>query len=49
MPDLDAAIAKVKSTGGTVTTPKLPTPTGEQFVLFLDPAGNRMGLVGPKK
>ena len=44
--DLDAAMAKVKATGGTIETPKLPTPTGEQFVLFRDPAGNRMGLVG---
>ena len=47
--DLDAAMAKVKASGGTVETPKLPTPSGEQFVLFRDPAGNRMGMVGPKK
>jgi uncharacterized protein len=43
--DLDAAMAKVKATGGTIETPKLPTPSGGQFVLFRDPAGNRMGLV----
>jgi hypothetical protein len=43
--DLDAAMAKVKATGGTIETPKLQTPTGEAFVLFRDPAGNRMGLV----
>jgi len=47
--DLDAAMAKVKASGGTIETPKLPTPTGEQFVLFKDPAGNRMGMVGIKK
>ena len=47
--DLDAAMAKVKASGGTIETPKLPTPTGEQFVLFRDPAGNRMGMVGTKK
>jgi predicted enzyme related to lactoylglutathione lyase len=47
--DLDAAMAKVKASGGTIETPKLPTPTGEQFVLFKDPAGNRMGMVGLKK
>jgi predicted enzyme related to lactoylglutathione lyase len=47
--DLDAAMASVKASGGTIETPKLPTPTGEQFVLFKDPAGNRMGLVGIKK
>ena len=49
VPDLDAAIEKVKATGGTVETPKLPIPGGQQFVLFRDPAGNRMGIVGPKK
>jgi uncharacterized protein len=47
--DLDAAMAKVKASDGTIETPKLPTPTGEQFVLFKDPAGNRMGLFGLKK
>ena len=40
------AMAKVKASGGTIETPKLPTPTGERFVLFKDPAGNRMGLAG---
>jgi predicted enzyme related to lactoylglutathione lyase len=48
VPDLDAAIAKVKASGGTIETPKLPTPTGETFVLIRDPAGNRMGMVQPK-
>jgi hypothetical protein len=47
--DLDAAMAKVKATGGTIETPKVPTPTGEQFVLFRDPAGNRMGLVAIRR
>ena len=42
--DLDAAIAKVNASGGKVVTPKIPIPTGV-FVLFTDPAGNRMGLV----
>jgi len=44
VPDLDAAISKVNATGGNVVTPKIPIPTGT-FVLFIDPAGNRMGLV----
>ena len=44
VPDLDAAIAKVNASGGKVVTPKIPIPTGT-FVLFSDPAGNRMGLV----
>jgi predicted enzyme related to lactoylglutathione lyase len=46
--DLDAAIANVKATGGTIETPKLPTPTGETFVIMSDPAGNRMGMVQTK-
>jgi predicted enzyme related to lactoylglutathione lyase len=46
--DLDSSIAKVKASGGTIETPKLPTPTGETFVVFRDPAGNRMGMVQAK-
>jgi uncharacterized protein len=42
--DLDVAIANVNASGGNVVTPKIPIPTGT-FVLFTDPAGNRMGLV----
>ena len=48
VPDLDAAMAKIAETGGKIVSPKIPIPTG-QFVLFTDPAGNRMGIVGPKK
>jgi predicted enzyme related to lactoylglutathione lyase len=48
VPDLDAAMAKIAETGGKIVSPKIPLPTG-QFVLFTDPAGNRMGIVGPKK
>ncbi|HEX2591671.1 MAG TPA: VOC family protein [Rhizomicrobium sp.] len=47
VPDLDAAIAKITASGGKVVTPKIPIPTGT-FVLFTDPAGNRMGLVQAK-
>jgi predicted enzyme related to lactoylglutathione lyase len=46
--DLDAAMQKVTDSGGKVVTPKIPIPTGT-FVLFTDPAGNRMGLVQEKK
>jgi uncharacterized protein len=42
--DLDAAMAKVTATGGKIVSPKIPIPSGT-FVLFTDPAGNRMGLV----
>ena len=47
--DLGAAIARVTASGGTIDTPKLPTATGERFVLFKDPAGNRLGLAGIKQ
>ncbi len=44
VPDLDAAMQKVTASGGAIVTPKIPIPAGV-FVLFTDPAGNRMGLV----
>ncbi len=47
VPDLDAAMAKVKATGGELLLPKIAIPSGT-FVLFKDPAGNRMGLFQAK-
>jgi len=47
VPDIDAAMKKVTETGGEIISPKIPIPTGV-FVLFKDPAGNRMGLVQQK-
>ncbi|MEJ1967765.1 MAG: VOC family protein [Rhizomicrobium sp.] len=47
VPDIDAAMAKIRASGGEIVTPKIPIPTGV-FVLFKDPAGNRMGLVQAK-
>ncbi|MEI9996046.1 MAG: VOC family protein [Rhizomicrobium sp.] len=47
VPDLDAAIQKVTASGGEVVTPKIAIPAG-RFVLFKDPAGNRMGLFEAK-
>jgi predicted enzyme related to lactoylglutathione lyase len=47
VPDIDAAMKDVVAAGGTIVTPKIPIPTGV-FVLFTDPAGNRMGLVQQK-
>jgi uncharacterized protein len=44
VPDIDAAMNAVVAAGGAVVSPKIPIPTGV-FVLFTDPAGNRMGLV----
>jgi predicted enzyme related to lactoylglutathione lyase len=48
VPDLDAAMAKVTATGGELVSPKITIGTGT-FVLFKDPAGNRMGLFEAKK
>ena len=45
--DIDAAMQDVAAGGGAIVSPKIPIPTGV-FVLFTDPAGNRMGLVQQK-
>ena len=43
--DIDATLGiKVAASGGDIVSPKIPIPSGV-FVLFKDPAGNRMGLV----
>ena len=42
--NIDDAMKKVAASGGEIVTPKIPIPSGV-FVLFKDPAGNRMGLV----
>ena len=42
--DIDGAMRKVTASGGEIVSPKIPIPAGV-FVLFKDPAGNRMGLV----
>lgn len=46
--NIDDAMKKVAESGGEIVTPKIPIPAGV-FVLFKDPAGNRMGLVQLKK
>jgi uncharacterized protein len=46
--NLDDAMKKVTASGGQIVSPKIPIPSGS-FVLFTDPAGNRMGLVEPKR
>jgi predicted enzyme related to lactoylglutathione lyase len=47
VPDIDTAMKNVTAYGGTLVTPKIPIPSGV-FVLFTDPAGNRMGLFQAK-
>ena len=48
VPDIDAALEKVKAEGGTVDVPRMVVPGVVIFALFKDPAGNRMGLVETK-
>ena len=45
VPDIDAALEKIKAEGGTVDVPRMVVPNVVIFALFKDPAGNRMGLV----
>jgi predicted enzyme related to lactoylglutathione lyase len=47
VPDIDAAMKSVAASGGAIVTSKIPIPSGV-FVLFTDPAGNRMGLFQAK-
>ncbi|HEY1629908.1 MAG TPA: VOC family protein [Rhizomicrobium sp.] len=49
VPDIDAALAKIKAEGGSVAMPRTVIPNVVIFALFTDPAGNRMGLVETKK
>jgi predicted enzyme related to lactoylglutathione lyase len=45
VPDIDAALNQIASAGGRVSLPRTVIPDVVTFALFLDPAGNRMGLV----
>ena len=45
VPDLEAAIAKVESMGGKITTPITVIPDMATFAEFTDPQGNVLGLV----
>jgi predicted enzyme related to lactoylglutathione lyase len=47
VPDIDAAMKNVAASGGAIVTSKISIPSGV-FVLFTDPAGNRMGLFQAK-
>jgi len=48
VPDINAALEKIKAAGGTVDMPRTVIPNVVIFALFKDPAGNRMGLVETK-
>jgi predicted enzyme related to lactoylglutathione lyase len=45
VPDVTAALAGVVEHGGQVTAPRFEVPGRVVLGLFVDPAGNRLGLV----
>ena len=47
--DIDAALATVRETGGTVLQGPDPIPGGSHAANIADPAGNRLGVVGPRQ
>ncbi len=47
--DIDAAVASVQTYGGTVLQGPDPIPGGSYSTNVADPAGNRIGLVGPRQ
>ena len=49
VPDIDAALNKIVTSGGSVVVPRMVVPNVVTFALFADPAGNRMGLVETKE
>jgi uncharacterized protein len=47
--DIDAAVARVRETGGTVLQGPDPIPGGSYSANIADPAGARLGLAGPRR
>lgn len=47
--DIDAAVATVRERGGTVLQGPDPIPGGSYSANVADPAGNRIGLAGPRR
>ncbi len=46
--DLDAAVAKVKATGGSVPVPPTPIPEVRRFAMIADPQGATLSLFQPQ-
>ena len=44
VPDIDAALTRIEAAGGVIVLPRTVVPGVVTFALFLDPAGNRLGL-----
>lgn len=49
VPDIDAAAAEVRSSGGTVVQEPMEIPGGDFSLIAVDPQGARFGLVGPRR
>lgn len=49
VPDIDAAVATVQARGGTLFQDPTEIPGGEYSANILDPQGNAVGLVGPRR
>src|SRR5437870_214027 len=45
VPDLNAALKKAESLGGTTVQPPMDVPGGPSVAMFSDPEGNQIGLV----
>jgi predicted enzyme related to lactoylglutathione lyase len=45
VPDLNAALAKIQSLGGTTMMPPDQVPDGPRIAMFSDPEGHTVGLV----
>ena len=45
VPDIDASLALIEQSGGSIDTPRFEVPGVVVLGLFRDPAGNPMGLV----
>jgi predicted enzyme related to lactoylglutathione lyase len=44
VPDIDEALKQIEAAGGQVVLPRTEVPGVVTLALFLDPAGNRLGL-----
>jgi predicted enzyme related to lactoylglutathione lyase len=44
VPDINAALERIEAAGGIVILPRTVVPGVVTYALFLDPAGNRLGL-----
>ena len=47
--DVDAAVTKATSLGGTVIVPSTELPDGDALAIVLDPAGLSFGVYRPKR